>query len=186
MALLAVEMIVLRVAVIVLEDGAFAEIDAAQETRVHELVERAIHGRPADAEALHLHLVDQLIGVEVIVLAEDVSHHVALLRGEPLRTRPARQVLAEFFFRRLRYFDRRQRIHGRISRRNRGGWLVLYPICSRILQGGMMLRGCDLFVTAASRCRQGRSETRIRGGWTPPRRKRSHPLGVVNCDAERL
>src|SRR5262249_51330856 len=62
------------------------------------------------------HVVDQLVGVEVVVLAEDVLDHVPLLLGEALRAWAAGEVLPELVFRGLRngHGWQRQR-HGLVS-----------------------------------------------------------------------
>src|SRR5262249_53335021 len=90
-ALGAVEMLVLRVAVVMLEVSLGPELDTAKQAGVHQLAQRAIDGGPADVQLLALQLVDELIGVEMTVPAEDVTDHVALLTGKTLGARPARQ-----------------------------------------------------------------------------------------------
>src|SRR5205085_1140857 len=71
----------------------------------NQLGQRSINRGPADAKALLAHLFAERIGIEVIVLAEDVAHHVALLVRVALSARTTGQVLAEFLFRALRYGD---------------------------------------------------------------------------------
>ena len=134
-------MLVLRVAVVVLVEHARPHLQAAQQAGVHQLGQGAVDRRPADPEAGPLHVVDELVGVEMVVLAEDVAHHVALLFREALRPRTAGQVLPELVFRTLRHFHRWQ-LHGQSSstaQRRRealarvrselndnNSWLVLY------------------------------------------------------------
>src|SRR5262249_37691758 len=59
----------------------------------------------ADGDLFALQLVDQLVGVEMAVPAEDVVDHIALLSGVALRTGSARQVFAELVFGALRDLD---------------------------------------------------------------------------------
>src|SRR5207248_4705818 len=84
-ALLTDQMLVLRVAVIVLEEGPRAELQPPQHAGVHELVERPVDGRAADAQSRLLEVLDQDVRVEVVVLGEDVADEVALLARVPLR-----------------------------------------------------------------------------------------------------
>src|SRR4051794_27283926 len=105
MARVAKHVLVLGIAVIMLVIRARAEIEAPKKARVDELAESAINGRPAHAKAGVFHLVDQLVGVEVIMLAEDKANHVALLTRVALRPRPRHQILPKFFFGRLGNFN---------------------------------------------------------------------------------
>ena len=104
-AALAEHVVVLRIAVIVLVEGARADLEQAEQSRVHQLAQRPVDGGPADAEARFLHFINEPIGVEMVVLRENVLHHVALLISV-LRLRPAGQVLPELAFRALRHFYR--------------------------------------------------------------------------------
>jgi len=90
------------------------QFQSAQQAGIDQLCQRAIHCGPASAEAGSLHVVDELIRIEVMMLAEDVPHHIALLAGVPLRTWTAGQVLAELRFRTLGYGNGWQ-LHGPIS-----------------------------------------------------------------------
>src|SRR5262245_15211944 len=98
-------MLVLRVAIVVLIVHAGADIELAQEAGVHELAESAVDGGPAYLKALALHLFDQAVGVEMIVFAEDIVDHVALLLGKALRARSAGEVFPKLLQRTLRNFD---------------------------------------------------------------------------------
>ena len=98
-ALLADEVVVEGVAVVVVEDGSRAEFDPPQQARVHQFRQRAVNGRAADALARRLEFLDELIGVEVRVLGEDVVEQLALLLGEPLRLRTAGEIFAELALR---------------------------------------------------------------------------------------
>ena len=102
---LAVQVVVLRVAVVVLVDGPAAERHLPQQAGFDQLVERAVDGRPADLLALVSagEAVDQLVGVEVVVPLEDeVDQRPPLLR-DPLAA--ALQVLLEPLLRRERDLD---------------------------------------------------------------------------------
>src|SRR5207249_1518120 len=110
-AALALQVLVLRVAVVVLVAHPRPDLQAAQEAGVEQLGQGAVDGGPADLEAGLLDVVDELVGVEVVVTAEDVADQVALLSGEALRPGPAGQVLAELVFGTLRHGDRWQ-LHG--------------------------------------------------------------------------
>src|SRR4051794_27714159 len=69
------EMIVMGVAADVLVVVVLlAEVDAAHETRLHQQLQRSIHGSPRDLHALLLHLEEQLVGLEVVVRREDLAH----------------------------------------------------------------------------------------------------------------
>src|SRR5947209_7117373 len=102
-ALVAVEMLVLRVAIVVLVVGARAQLELAEQAGVDELRQRAIDRGSADLEVGPFQLVDELVGVEVAVALENVVDHLALLPGVALRARAAREVLAELVDRTLRY-----------------------------------------------------------------------------------
>jgi len=110
-ALLADKVLMLRVAVIVFVEHARPEIESAQQARVHQLAERAVNGRPFRLEPSPFHVIDELIGVEVVVLAEDIANHIALLVSVALRARPAGKIFAKLVFRALRHCDRWQ-MHG--------------------------------------------------------------------------
>jgi hypothetical protein len=98
-ALLTVKMLVLWVTVVVFVESPRADFQPAKHSGIDQFVQGPVDGGSADAEMLALYGVDKLVGVEVIVLAEDVSHQLALLFREALRLRPATEVLAEFLFR---------------------------------------------------------------------------------------
>ena len=143
-ALFAVQVLVLRIAVIVFVERPRSDLQPAQQARVDELGERAIDRRPADADAGLFHVVDELLGVEMVVLAEDVMDHVALLAGEALRPRTAGEVLAELVFRTLRHGDGWQ-LHGAIPLRAGGPlhWFTEITLSRMILDcyGG---NGCKI------------------------------------------
>src|SRR5262249_38291915 len=103
-ALLAVHVLVLRVPVIVLVKHARPQLQPAEQAGVDQLDERAVDRGPADLEAGLFHGVDELFGVEVVVLREDETHHVALLLGVALRAGSTGEVLAELAFRTLGHF----------------------------------------------------------------------------------
>ncbi len=71
---LAVQVVVLRIAVVVFIDGAAAEVHLSQEARIDQLGECAIDGGPAYFAVARLFRErgQQLVGVEVIVVAEDL------------------------------------------------------------------------------------------------------------------
>jgi hypothetical protein len=91
----AVEMVVLRVAVVVLVDGTAAEGHPPKETRFDQFVERAIHGRPAHfvAKLGPREVGDQLVGVEMVVSFKNVVDQRTTLLGDPLAA--ALEVLRE-------------------------------------------------------------------------------------------
>ena len=110
-ALLAIHVLVLRVAVVVFVEHARPQLQPPQQAGINQLGKRAVDGGPADLEACPLHVVDQLLGIKVIVLGKDEPHHVALLPRKALRPGPAGQVFAKFVLGRLRHCDRRQGGH---------------------------------------------------------------------------
>ena len=83
-ALPAAQVLVLRVAVVVFVVHARPQLQAAQQAGVHELGQGPVDRGPADVEAGPFHVIDELVGVEMMVLAEDEPHHVALLVREAL------------------------------------------------------------------------------------------------------
>lgn len=89
----AVEMIVLRIAVVVFINGAAVEDKFAQESRIDEFRQRAINGRTADMARLPAgrQLLHELIGVEMLVPREDV-----LDQRQPLLRDPHAATLEEF------------------------------------------------------------------------------------------
>ena len=102
---LAVEMVVLRVAVVVLVNGPAAERHLPQQARFDQLVQRAIDRGPADFLVLVLAgvRVDEFIGIEMVVTLEDeIDQRPPLLRG-PLAA--ALQILLEPLLRRERDLD---------------------------------------------------------------------------------
>ena len=80
-ALGAMEMIVLRIAVIVLIDRPAVEREAAEQSGIDKFVERSIDGRPADVVgvARRGQLFHQLVGVKVFVAGKDMID-----QGQPL------------------------------------------------------------------------------------------------------
>ena len=72
-ALLAAHVFVLRIAVVVFVEHARPDFQAAQQTGIDEFVQGAIYRCPADAETGALQIVDQLLGIEMMVLAENVT-----------------------------------------------------------------------------------------------------------------
>ena len=100
-ALLAVQMIVLRVTVIVLVDGPVVEHHLAQQAGIDQLGQGAIDRGAAYALPTHLlaQLLEQLIGVEMLVVAENPFDDDPPLLGDPFAT-----ALQEF----LEPLERRQ------------------------------------------------------------------------------
>src|SRR5262245_49232996 len=94
----ALEVFVLRVAVIVLVALARPQFQLAQQSGIDQFLEGAVDGGAAGLIAALLQRVDELIGVEVVVLLEDVVDQIALLFGVALRPGAAGQVFAELLF----------------------------------------------------------------------------------------
>jgi hypothetical protein len=92
-------MVVLRVAVVVLVDGAAAEGHPAEEACFDQFVERAVDGGPADfvAQFGAGKVGDQFVGVEMVVPFEDMVDQRAPLLGNPLAA--ALKVLRESLLR---------------------------------------------------------------------------------------
>ena len=86
LAFRAVQMVMLRVAVVVFVDRTPFERKTAQQARLDELIERAIDGGPSDAARMPAmrELFQQRIGVEVIVTFEDVFDQQTLRLRKPL------------------------------------------------------------------------------------------------------
>ncbi len=92
---LAVEVVVLRVAVVVFVDGSAAEGHLAKEAGFDQLVECAVDGGAADFVAVFAtaQAVDEFVGVEVVVAREDVVDQGPALLCDPLAA--ALQILLE-------------------------------------------------------------------------------------------
>jgi hypothetical protein len=101
----AVQVIVLRVAVIVFKKSPRAHLQPPQQAGINELGQGPINGSPTCSKTLSLDGIDELVGVEMAVLTENVTDQVALLAGETLRPWPARKVLAKLFLGTLCHFD---------------------------------------------------------------------------------
>ena len=109
MALDAVKVIVLGVAIIVFVDAAAVEFKTPQQAGIDELFQRAVDRRAADVVVFAFpgKLIDELVGVEVFVMAEDLFDQVSTLLS--LSQPAAEQVFLETLHRSLRYFNRLQR-----------------------------------------------------------------------------
>lgn len=88
-ALLAIEVIVAGIAVIVLEDAPSAQGHLAQQAGRHQFPERPVDRGPAELAARDRlgKMGHQLVGVEVIVVAEDLLDDPPPLAGEPFAPR---------------------------------------------------------------------------------------------------
>src|SRR5437899_2756603 len=113
-ALLTDQVFMGRVAVIVLVEHARSELQPAQQARVHQLRKRPVDRCPANAEASLLHIVDELLGVEMVVLGKDEVDHVALLIGRALRLGPAGQIFPKLALGTVRHFHGGQ-LHSQTS-----------------------------------------------------------------------
>jgi len=103
-ALLAMQMIVLGIAVVVLVNGPASQRHAAEQSGVHQLGERPIDGGPADAGIVFFgrQLRQQLIGVKMIVAVKDLVHNdPTLARGTLLS---ALKIFFKALFRRHGHF----------------------------------------------------------------------------------
>jgi hypothetical protein len=108
-ALVANQVLMLRVAVVMVVDCPRADLDFAQQPRIDELRQSPVNRRPADTAFDRREVGQKFIGIKVFMLGEDVRHQVPLLVGEPLGCGPTQQVFAELLFRRLRNRNRFQR-----------------------------------------------------------------------------
>jgi hypothetical protein len=94
-ALPAIQVLVLRVAIVVLIKHAWANFQPPQQTGVYELGQSPINGCPGHGQARPLHIINELLGVEVVMLGENVPDHVPLLVGKSLGFGPAGKVFAK-------------------------------------------------------------------------------------------
>lgn len=96
----AVEVVVLRVSVIVLVNSSSVELERAKKSGVDKFLESPIDGGTADVVRLAFpgKLIDQCIGIKVIMLAEDVLHQELALLGLPKTS--ALKIFFKAFFRR--------------------------------------------------------------------------------------
>jgi hypothetical protein len=102
------EMLVLRVAVVVLVIDLGADIQLAKHPRIHQLGKCPVDRGPAHIQAGIVQVLDQSVGIEMAMPGEDVFDQVLLLAGEPLWVWPAGEVLAELVERGLGDTDSRQ------------------------------------------------------------------------------
>ena len=105
-ARLAVEVVVLGIAVVVLVHGPPAEVHFPQKAGFHQFRQTAVDGRPAHlagADAAN-EFCQEVFGIEVIVLAEHLFDQDPALLGKPLPL--ALQVFLKPLDGREGYFDR--------------------------------------------------------------------------------
>ncbi len=102
MALCTVKVVVLRVAVVVLVNTSTVQLETSQESRIDKFFQSAINGRPRYVVGTPFpwELVHQLVGVEMLVVAEDSFNQETPLFGISLPT--ALQILFETLNRRHR------------------------------------------------------------------------------------
>src|SRR5262249_493650 len=74
-ASLAVKVLVLRIAVVMFIVHARPQFQATQQAGIDELRKSPINSCPADRQPRLLHIVDQLFGVEMVMLAENEANH---------------------------------------------------------------------------------------------------------------
>lgn len=106
---LAVEMVVIGVAVVVFEDAPAVEAHLAKQPRLDQFAQGAINGRAADfAPRDQLgQMAHQLVGVEMVVMAEDLFDDPAALLGDAFAA--STQKLGKTLQRRRLDFHRPQR-----------------------------------------------------------------------------
>ncbi len=98
----AVEMIMFRVAIVMLVDTATVQFKSPQESCIDEFVQRAIDGGATDVVMLPFprKLFDELVGIKVLVATKDLLNQKTALLGFPQS--PADQILFKTFAWRLR------------------------------------------------------------------------------------
>jgi hypothetical protein len=108
--LLAVQMVVLRIAVVVLVYGSAIELEFAEQSGIHELLQRPIDRWPTDSSqgVLGRHLLDQRIRVEMFVMAKHEVDDLPALLG--ITHRLALQILVKPLLRGQSDFDFSERI----------------------------------------------------------------------------
>ena len=84
-AVLAIEVIVAGVSVLVLEDAPCAQRQFADQARLDQFTERAIDRRPAEFPRgqERAEVFEQFVGVEMVVMAEDLLDDQPPLFGQP-------------------------------------------------------------------------------------------------------
>lgn len=106
-AALAVQMIVLGVAVIVLVNAPTAQAHRPQQAGIHQFVERTVNSRSADSLPVNLSAAEnQLVGIEMVVPLENVIDKLQPLLRNPFAL--ALQILHKPVARRRGDFDRFQ------------------------------------------------------------------------------
>src|SRR5436309_8915441 len=81
---------------VLVEETPAAQPLLARQAALHQQVEVTVDGRPGDLQAAGLHRRQQLFGVDVPMLGEDLLEQRQPLAGDPLS--PAPQVLEELLF----------------------------------------------------------------------------------------
>jgi hypothetical protein len=84
-ALLAMQMIVLRIPVVMFVNGTTSKRHLSQEARVHQFTEGAVYGGSTDRPSLSnsIQLVDQVVGIEVLMPAKNMIHQQSSLLRNP-------------------------------------------------------------------------------------------------------
>ena len=120
-ALVAMKVVVRRIAVIVFERGPVGEPKFAKQAGLDEEPKGSIHRGSAYASARVVKVADKFLGVEVLMRIEHVTDQEPPRLGELLAANL--EKLAEFFFRSFRNRHRRQRLgvgHGGLPRKDHG------------------------------------------------------------------
>jgi hypothetical protein len=75
---------------------------ATQKTRVNQLGKCPVCGGARNSKSCALHVVNQGIGIKMLMLSKDKANHIPLLVREALGTRSGNQILPEFLLGRQR------------------------------------------------------------------------------------
>jgi hypothetical protein len=89
-ALLANQVLVLRIPVIVLKERPRAQIEPPQQSGIDQFGQCPVNSGPANIQTSCLQIVDQLIRVKMMMPSENMLYKFSLLAGEPLGARSTR------------------------------------------------------------------------------------------------
>src|SRR4051794_23542712 len=101
------EVVVRRIAVVVLVSGPIRQPEFAEQARLDQELEGPVDGRSAHLATSGPQVSDELVGVEMLVRREDVTNQYAARLGELLA--PDFQELPKLLFGRIGRPDRIQR-----------------------------------------------------------------------------
>jgi hypothetical protein len=104
----AMQMIMGRIAIVVLECAAIRQPQLAQKARVNQQAQRSIDRRPADLVAGIVQITEQFVGIKVLVGIEDMANEHPTRLGQLLAA--DLEKFTEFLHRRIQAGQRGQKV----------------------------------------------------------------------------